>query len=177
MDNDQLITLLGKVALQDQRAFQQLYELTSAKLFGIAQTLLREPALAEDALQDTFVQVWHRAADYHSDRGGVMTWLATLVRYRAIDLSRRRRGNVLLPSNEADDPTTRPDQLAQALESSSQLGACMKRLSDLQRRCIGLAFFEGMTHEELSLRISSPLGTVKSHIRRGVKRLRECLLE
>ncbi|MCZ6887270.1 MAG: sigma-70 family RNA polymerase sigma factor [Gammaproteobacteria bacterium] len=175
-DESTLLDLLAKTALRDRAAFKRLYDSTAPRLFAVARNVLHEPTLAEDALQDAFVQVWHRATDYHAERGTVMTWLTTIVRYRAIDVSRRqRRDTSSFGDSETADPSTEPDLLAESLEHATELRDCLQRLSASQQHSITLAFFEGLTHEEVAQRVGTPMGTIKSRIRRGLSRLRECL--
>ena len=193
MANEQLRRLIRETARGDQRGFKALYEATSGQLFGIAMKMLRDRALAEDVLQDAYVQVWHRAGEYHADRGAVLTWLTTIVRYRAIDLMRRRgKGPALLPpldtqslnaddgdrlarfSGESDD-SQGPMAAAIVSEDSQRIRRCMGRLSDTQQRSVYLAFFRGLTHVELAQCLAEPLGTIKARLRRSLIKLRECL--
>ena len=180
---DTLLHLIGRTASRDQAAFRELFELTSPKLLGVAIQVLRERAAAEDALQDAFVQIWQRASEYQASRGSVMAWLATIVRYRAIDQVRKQKVTYALGQGESaeqievPDMSTQPDLIANALEDNAHLRECLQRLSESQRRSVLLAFFEGLTHEELAARVAEPIGTIKSRIRRGLLRLRECLAE
>lgn len=188
VDNARLARWLGAAARGDTGAFQKLYDATSAYLFAVAIKLLNDNALAEDVLQEAYVQVWHRAADYHRDRGAVRTWLATIVRYRAIDLIRKRntqRTNVVDPSAIAElEQTRQPDDeddaqplaTAMAVEDSRLLRGCLERLSDTQRHSVYLAFFHGLTHSELAQSLAEPLGTIKSRLRRSLTRLKKCLM-
>ncbi len=187
VDNARLARWLGAAARGDTEAFQKLYDATSAYLFAVAIKLLNDRALAEDVLQEAYVQVWHRAADYHRDRGAVRTWLATIVRYRAIDLIRKRntqRTAVVDPgavaeieeARQSDNDDAQPLVTAMAVEDSRQLKACLERLSDTQRRSVYLAFFHGLTHSELAQSLAEPLGTIKSRLRRSLTRLKNCLM-
>ena len=193
--NEQLKQLLGATARGDAKAFKSLYDQTSSRLHAVALAIMRDSDLAEDVLQDAFVQVWHRASEYHADRGSVFTWLTTIVRYRGIDLLRKRgRDGSSGNSNTVDlDPATidylqnhnaeddgdnaRPGPLASAItsEESSQLHDCIDRLSNNQQRSIALAFFRGFTHQELADCLAEPLGTIKSRLRRSLQRLKDCL--
>lgn len=194
-ENEQLQKLLGATARGDAMAFNRLYDATAPRLFAVAATLMHESALAEDVLQDAFVQIWHRAGDYHVDRGGVFTWLTTIVRYRAIDLLRKRgRGgspdskppidvepealDKLLSKNAlAEEGATERGPLARAItsEEKSMLRTCIDRLSNNQQQSVALAFFRGLTHQELSRCLAQPLGTIKSRLRRSLMRLKDCL--
>lgn len=190
--DETLIDLLQATARGDSKAFKRLYDETSPHLYAIALKMMREKALAEDVLQDAFVQIWHRARDYHTDRGAVLTWMTTIVRYRAIDLMRKRRtggGRERLTPIDPDDAEldfpeaadtadadgSSPLSSAIANEDSRRLERCMKRLSEEQKRSVALAFFHGLTHRELSECLAEPLGTIKSRLRRSLARLKECL--
>lgn len=194
-ENEQLQKLLAATSRGDAMAFNRLYDATSPRLFAVAVTMMHESALAEDVLQDAFVQVWHRAGDYHIDRGGVFTWLTTIVRYRAIDLLRKRARDgssgsrrsidvepdaldkLLIKNALADEGTAERGPLARAItsEEKSMLRACIDRLSNNQQQSVALAFFRGLTHQELSRCLAQPLGTIKSRLRRSLMRLKDCL--
>lgn len=165
----ELVTWLARTGQGDRAAFRDLYDRCAGLLLAVALRLLRDRSRAEDVLQDAFVQIWHRAADYHRGRGTAMGWMVSIVRYRAIDLLRREQRH---SGTEAGAPEAIdfPE-----LEDSHDLADCMERLSGSQQQSIALAFFEGLTHEELSRRLASPMGTIKSRIRRALTRLRECL--
>ena len=192
--SENLMQLLGATAQGDARAFKALYDETAPRLHAVAVTMMRDASLAEDVLQDAFVQVWHRAGDFHSERGGVLTWLTTIVRYRAIDMLRRRGHNAapgntppidvdpadidyLQRSDAPDDDSLHVGPLAGAIsiEENTQLDDCIDRLSDNLQRSVRLAFFRGFTHQELADCLSEPLGTIKSRLRRSLARLKECL--
>lgn len=176
-----LCTLLAKTALGDRNAFKQLYDETSPQLLGLLISMLKHRDVAEDVLQDTFLKVWHRAGDYHADRGQVTTWMSSIARYRALDILRAQ--GVRRKRDQQQDPTEPlTTELAFALpETDSEVGAgdrlqdCIHELSEDQRQSIGLAFYRGFTHEELSAQLEVPLGTVKAWIRRGLQQLRRCL--
>ncbi len=193
--NEQLKQLLGATAHGDARAFKSLYDQTSPRLHAVALTIMRDSDLAEDVLQDAFVQVWHRASEFHADRGSVLTWLTTIVRYRGIDLLRKRGRNGLRGNSNTidtdpatidylqdhssadDDDGARPGPLSNAItsEENSMLRDCIDRLSNNQQRSIALAFFRGFTHQELADCLAEPLGTIKSRLRRSLQRLKDCL--
>lgn len=170
--------LLQSTAAGDRQAFAQLYSETSAKLFGIAIRMLRRSDWAEEVVQDAYVKVWQRAGDYRPDRGSPLAWMATIVRNRALDVLRRKGetavDDVAGSEHWADDA---PDPLHQA-EASADLRAllhCLGELPEQQRDCIVMAFYQGYTHEELARRLDSPVGTIKSWVRRGLIRIRSCL--
>ncbi len=191
--DEKLTQLLRATAQGDAKAFKTLYDETSPRLHAVALTMMRDPELSEDVMQDAFVQIWHRASDYHADRGSVFTWLTTIVRYRAIDLLRKRRHDKssgemrtfdvdpadidYLDSTDAarNDEQSGPLANAIASEGNTLLRKCIDRLSNNQQRSVSLAFFRGFTHQELADCLAEPLGTIKSRLRRSLLRLKECL--
>mgnify|MGYP002066976308 FL=1 len=171
--------LLAACARQDRQAFQRLYELTSPRLLACLIRLLRNRALAEDALQDIFIQVWNRAAQFQRDRGSSWAWLIAMARYRAIDLQRRERRLVAGGPEDfeaiAADEEPHDSLMALGHRAAAALDNCLNALQERQRHCILLSYQNGMTHAEVADRIGEPLGSVKSWIRRGLTALRRCL--
>ncbi|MEP6634223.1 MAG: sigma-70 family RNA polymerase sigma factor [Luteimonas sp.] len=178
-DRDQLRHLLVATASGDRRAFDSLYQRTSAKLFGICLRILTERTEAEEALQDVYLAIWRKAGMYDGDRASPITWLAMIARNRAIDrlrASRMERASlpIDLASELADDGLS-VVALAEAESDNQRLRGCFQELSGEQRSVIHTAFFEGCTYEEIAERSATPLGTVKSWIRRGLLKLKACL--
>ena len=173
-----LAELLARTALGDRKAFAELYEATRAKLFAVSLRIVREGALAEEVLQDSFVNVWNHAADYAQARSAPTTWMTAIVRNRSLDIVRRAR-----EEPDVDDALTgalvdeaaAPDREALARADAHSVRDCLDELEAEQRQSIALAFFHGLSHSELALHLGRPLGTVKTHIRRGLMRLRDCL--
>jgi len=180
MSTDTHLKLLSAVALGDRQAFEKLYQATSGQLYAVSLQLLQQQQLAEDALQDAFVSIWHKAADYRQDRGTVLTWMVSIVRYRALDLIRskkvRKEQRWLDESGElmeADDPS--PHFNFMQSRDRAKIDDCLDELDQTQADAISLAFFRGYTHREVGRHMASPLGSVKSWIRRGLQGLRRCL--
>lgn len=172
----QLQQLLARCAAADAAALERLYELTSPALFGCLTRMLRRRSVAEEALQDVFVTIWQRAGQFRPERGRAMAWLVSIARYRAIDLLRRER---LAPALVAE-PAEAAAAVAEAPDETWHPGAtllerCLELLTQQQRHCLELAFVAGNSHEDIAGLIGSPLGTVKSWIRRGLRTLRTCL--
>ncbi len=171
--------LLGAVAAQDRSAFAPLYEASSAKLFGVALRILRNRQQAEEVLQEVYIRIWRRAADYRPEKGTPMTWMITIARNRALDRRRQQKPELRLDeaSGRAETADPEPGPLAQSIasEQGRALAACLEKLAAEQRGCITLAYQEGYTHGELATRFDTPLGTVKSWIHRGLRKLKECL--
>ncbi len=168
--------LLLRCADGDRAAFRQLYEMQSPRLYGLALRLMQQPALAADAVHDAFIQVWQRAERFDPARGAGEAWLTSLLRYRAIDIL-RRRSREQYGHERADEPDSSPDALARLGEQAEgeALRRCLAELEDGQRRVVMLAFMEGLSHSELAARLQAPLGTVKSWVRRALLGLRRCL--
>ena len=172
-ETTQLLRLCGQ---GDKAAFRRLYELQSPRLYGIALRLMQQSALASDAVHDAFVQVWQRSARFDPSRNTGDAWLASLVRYRAIDILRRRRREPY-GTEPAEKVDTSPDAFTQLADitDSAALHRCLAELEEGQRRAVLLAFMDGLSHVELAARLQAPLGTVKSWVRRALLGLRRCL--
>ena len=174
----QLQGLLGRCAAADGAALQRLYELVSPTLFACLTRMLRRRSVAEEALQDVFVTIWQRAGQYRAERGRPMAWLMSIARYRAIDLLRRERA---APALTADLPERAEvaQELAQEPETwlpgAALLEGCLRLLTRQQRHCLELAFVAGNSHADIAHLVGSPLGTVKSWIRRALQELKACL--
>jgi RNA polymerase sigma-70 factor (ECF subfamily) len=176
--DEQLQNLLDRCASSDAAALQHLYKLVSPVLFASLTRILRRRALAEEALQDVFVSIWQRAGQFRTTRGRPMAWMMSIARYRAIDLLRRERhAPTLMPDlPEQAEIGADPDAGTPAwLSGAALLERCVALLSSQQRHCLELAFVGGSSHEDIARVTGSPLGTVKSWIRRGLQSLRQCL--
>lgn len=183
-DSKQIAEWLAAVAAGDQRAFQKLYQATSAHLFALLLRILRTQESAEDALQDVYVKIWQKAQTYEKSRGAPLGWLMSIARYRALDLLRRRDPEACMPEDPdltaivlQDTDSAGPQANSETLESLGEVDRCMQALKPDQRRSLMLAYYEGLTHQEMAERLDLPLGTVKSLIRRGLISLRICLAE
>lgn len=178
VSQDDLMRLLLSVARQDRQAFQLLYGQIAARMFGLCLKLAGQRELAEEALQETFIQIWHHAGEYHSDRGTPLGWMMTIARYRTLDLMRSRKVRQTAGDEHLEQVE---DQRAGPLDHSlrnagtAQLTGCLEELSEVQRDSILLSYYRGLTHDELAEILSSPIGTVKSWIRRGLMALKRCL--
>ncbi|HEV2677753.1 MAG TPA: sigma-70 family RNA polymerase sigma factor [Aliidongia sp.] len=171
-----LETLLGRCADGDRAAFRQLYDRSAPQLYAVALRITRQRSLAADAVHDAFLQVWQRAGRFDPARGSAETWLISLARYRALDLV-RRHGREITGDEIPDRADDAPDALALLTEQreGTALHRCLERLEIDKRQLIMMAFIDGLTHAELADRLRTPLGTVKSWIRRGLQDLRGCL--
>jgi RNA polymerase sigma-70 factor (ECF subfamily) len=176
--SDILTPLMGRVAAGDRDALRQLYDATSAKLFGVCLRILSDREESEDVLQDVYVTIWRRADRFDASRASVMTWLSTIARNRAID-RRRARGPMAYaePVDELEIPdgADSAETLLSAADDRNKLHGCLSELDERTEKVIRTAFFEGVTYEALARRMDAPLGTVKSWIRRGLAKLKGCL--
>ncbi len=171
--------LLVDVADGSRNAFESLYRATSPKLLSVCLRVLSDRAEAEDVLQEVFTTIWHKAHQFDPARASPIAWLAMIARNKAIDRLRAHPARGTLTAIEfADDiPDASPSPLQSAVSADERerLEACMAQLEPKRQALIRAAFFEGSTYEELANRSDSPLGSVKSWIRRGLLQLRGCL--
>jgi RNA polymerase sigma-70 factor (ECF subfamily) len=172
--------LIEASAAGSRAAFSALYDAAAPQLFGLALRILKRRDWAEDVLQEALISAWRNAGEYRRALGSGKAWLTVILRNRALDrLRRESAARRLEPSGEAlpeiEDPSPSALDLTISGEAGRRLMACLEQLEEVQKRAILLAYFDGLTHEELAARIASPLGTVKSWIRRGLQRLKGCL--
>jgi RNA polymerase sigma-70 factor, ECF subfamily len=178
--DQQLGLLLDRCAAADSQALARLYALVSPMLFACITRILRRRALAEEALQDVFISIWQQAGQYSAARGRPMAWMMSIARYRAIDLLRRERFAPTLVAEPQEYRTSdaEPDSdggSAAPLASAEAMQRCLALLSEQQAHCLTLAYVNGNSHEDIARLMQSPLGTVKSWIRRALRSLRQCL--
>lgn len=169
---------MPRIAAGDRGALRQLYEASSAKLFGVCLRILSDRDESEDVLQEVYLTIWRRADRFEAGRASVMTWVSTIARNRAIDRLRARGPMAYAEPVEAleiDDGSVGADDLVMAGQDARALSDCLEELDDRTRAVIRTAFFEGVTYEALASRMDAPLGTVKSWIRRGLAKLKGCL--
>ncbi len=175
--------LLRRMAAGDKAAFAELYDRFSRPLYATALRIVNDPAEAQDITHDAFLALWEKAAVFASERGTAFAWAVTLVRNRAIDRVRtRRRRAELLAASPPADLGYHEDTAGAAADDSATLGdearvvrAAVATLPPEQRRALELAFFGGLTQQQIAERLSEPLGTVKARVRRGLLKLRDSL--
>jgi RNA polymerase sigma-70 factor (ECF subfamily) len=173
--------VLVRIANGELQALDELYERYKTMAYSIAYRITNDAALAEDVVQEAFLGAWRNAGRYIQGRGSVKTWLLSIVHHRAIDAVRRRRPTTPLPEREDVPPAalTLPDvwsEVAADLDADAVREA-LAVLSDAQREAIELAYFGGLTQQEIATRTNTPLGTVKSRMRLGLLAMRRALLE
>lgn len=169
---------MPRIAGGDRAALRQLYQATSAKLFGVCLRILSDRDESEDVLQEVYLTIWRRADRFESGRASVMTWVSTIARNRAIDRLRARGPMAYaepVEEMEIADDAPRAEELIAAAQDSQALANCLGELDDRTEKVIRTAFYEGVTYEALAHRLDAPLGTVKSWIRRGLLKLKGCL--
>lgn len=179
-DPAQLRTWLVATGQHDAAAFRALYQAAAPKLFAFALRILRRRELAEEALQEGFVSIWHSASTYQAGLSAPLTWMATIVRNKAFDILRRSDDTLELDGNMdalLPDHGVTPADASEMSSDARALANCMSHLEGLHRQAIGLAFFHDLSHSEVAQRLALPVGTVKTWIRRGLERLKSCLAQ
>lgn len=179
--DDHRVVLLQRCASGDSAALRTLYDLVAPQLFSVLLRILHRRDLAEEALQEVFMSVWRNASSYRPSRGSPMAWLTSIARYRALDVRRSIRGEqfsgdlmAVVEETVAAEDTDLLEKAGLSVDAQ-RLEDCMKRLTPQQDEAIRLAFIGGYTHEEVATRTGSPIGTIKSWVRRGLQALKSCL--
>jgi RNA polymerase sigma-70 factor (ECF subfamily) len=174
----ELADLLRRVAARDSVAFAMLYKQTRGKLYGVVARILTRGDLSGEVLQEVFVRIWEKAADYDVDKGSPIAWMATIARNRALDEVRRVRPVSLEDMPEGFEPAAEEVDPLGARDRSERLSAlmnCLQALDEEKREAIMLAYYRGFSREALSQRMQKPVPTIKTWLRRGLAQLRDCL--
>ena len=170
--------LVGKVARGDSGAFESLYDAMGASVFGVARRVVRDPNRAEDVAQEVFLEVWRKAPSFDDARGSAKTWIMTIAHRRAVDAVRRNEsqkkydGARRSPTRSAT--TSRPTRVIKD-EEHGAVRDCLETLTELQLESVRLAYFNGYTYAEVATLLDKPLPTIKTRMRDGLIRLRDCL--
>jgi RNA polymerase sigma-70 factor (ECF subfamily) len=182
-DQAELQALLSRVADRDEHALGLFYDLSLSRIYGLILRVVRNPADAEEVVGDVYLQVWEKACDFRSERGCVLAWLKTLAWSRAVD--RQRRGRKYAMEVELHPEGTEPaytecegqnaEAALMAWSSADAVAKAFHVLSDVQKQILTLAFHQDMSHQDIAQQTGLPLGTVKSHARRGLAALRTAL--
>jgi RNA polymerase sigma-70 factor (ECF subfamily) len=175
--------LVRAMAAGDRGALSGVYEQTVAQVYAISRRMLRCKEDAEEVVCDVYTNAWQRAATYDSSRGTVMAWLAVMARNRAVDRLRQRRESLSLDDHRHGTLAAAlmgealgPDQLLAQFQSGTAVHRALLSLTPQRRQLLGLAFFQGLSHQEIVLATGMPLGTVKSHLRRALAALQSELI-
>ncbi|MBF8170294.1 MULTISPECIES: sigma-70 family RNA polymerase sigma factor [Streptomyces] len=171
--------LMREVALGDQDSFAAVYDAVAGSVLGVARGVLRDQAQSEEVAQEVLVEVWRTAPRYRPDRGTVVNWILTLAHRRAVDrvrsveaaAARDHKAALLDRTPEYDEVT---EQVETRLERE-QVRRCLRTLTDIQRQSVTLAYYRGLTYRQVAESLALPLGTVKTRLRDGLIRLRDCL--
>lgn len=173
-----LVTALQRVAAGDRDALHDVYRRTSGKLYGVCLRIFPDTDEAEDALQDAFINVWQKAGSFDPARASPITWLVALTRNKAIDRLRARGKRIMTPIDAADEVADdRPDAETCLIDAQAdaRILSCIEILPKGDAVLIRTAFFDGSTYSDIAERAGTPLGTIKSRVRRALLKLRECL--
>jgi len=162
----------------DRNALRAIYDSEASRMLGVALRLLRRRALAEEAVHDTFMQVWQRASSFDPSRGDARSWLYAILRNRALNILRGESRTDLVDDFEPMGLISEEEDAEAVMLRLSDTGSlrrCLERLEPTRRRAVTLAYIHGLSHGELAGRLGVPLGTIKSWIRRSLVSLRECM--
>ena len=174
-----LDALVQLVARGDSQAFEAVYDQVASSVFGLIRRILRDPAQSEEVAQEVLVEVWRTATRFDPDRGSAYTWIHTMAHRRAIDRVRSAQAGRDREERVAQrDHTPAYDEVADQVEArleQEQVRRCLGDLTDLQRESVTLAYYGGYTYREVADLLGVPLGTVKTRLRDGLIRLRDCL--
>ena len=167
------------VARGDGTAFEDLYDMVADTVYGVVRRVLRDPAQSEEVTQEVLVEVWRTATRYDSSRGSAQTWILTMAHRRAVDRVRSAQASAVREEKAATRDQEPPyDVVAEQVETrleQEQVRRCLGDLTGLQRESLGLAYYGGYTYREVAELLDVPLGTVKTRLRDGLIRLRDCL--
>jgi len=169
--------LLANVARGDELAYEAVYDLTSAWVLGVARKVLRDPAMAEEVMQEVMLEIWRRASRFDPVLGSGTAWVMMLAHRRAVDRVRSERSHADREMRAAT-AVIEYDEVTEAVEASlerERVQRCLASLTQLQRECVSLAYYGGYTYSEVAALLDVPAGTVKTRMRDGLIRLRDCL--
>ncbi|HEX6934695.1 MAG TPA: ECF RNA polymerase sigma factor SigK [Streptosporangiaceae bacterium] len=172
-----MVALLGRTAQGDHHAFEEVYDLLGATVYGTIRRVIRDPCLSEEVTQEVFIEIWRTAARFDPRRGSPLSWVATIAHRRAVDRVRAEERSAARARRAASHPVAY-DVVAESAEHNldrERVRHCLKRLTDLQREAVTLAYYGGYTYREVATLLGVPPGTVNTRMRDGLIRLRDCL--
>ncbi|SFT94965.1 RNA polymerase sigma-70 factor, ECF subfamily [Actinopolyspora lacussalsi subsp. righensis] len=171
--------LLAEVAKGDEQAFERLYDLIAGSVFGLVQRVVRDTAQSEEVAQEVLVEVWRSATHYSAGKGSVLTWVLTLAHRRAVDRVRSAQAATDRESRAGSREQGRPfDEVSETVASrweQQQVRKCLSTLTEIQRESVMLTYYRGYTYREAAGLLSTPASTLKTRLRDGLIRLRDCL--
>ncbi|MEU5279460.1 sigma-70 family RNA polymerase sigma factor [Streptomyces asoensis] len=171
--------LMGQVALGDEDAFARVYDAVAGPVLGVVQAVVRDRAQSEEVAQEVLVEVWRTAPRYRPERGTAINWVLTLAHRRAVDRVRSVEAAVVRDHKAALlERTPEFDEVTEQVEARlerEQVRRCLRTLTEIQRQAVTLAYYRGLTYPQVAGALSLPLGTVKTRLRDGLIRLRDCL--
>ncbi|MFJ6793768.1 ECF RNA polymerase sigma factor SigK [Streptomyces sp. NPDC091268] len=174
-----LTDVMHKVAQGDKQAFSALYDALAPMVFGIIVKVVRDRAQSEEVAQEVMINLWRQAARYRPEAGSVTTWAATIAHRRAVDRVRSAQAATDREhAQAAREHTTAFDEVAEQVETrleSEQVRRCLRGLTELQRQAVTLAYYGGLTYREVAEALRAPLPTIKTRMRDGLIRLRDCM--
>lgn len=185
-DKDQeLVDLIARCALKDDKALKLLYERVAGYLNAVAFRILKSDDLANETLQEAFIQIWENAASYRPHKAKALTWMTSILRYRALDRldkEKRHLHKLQIPSDDEDtihtiaaDDELAPESTAARSQTESQIIQCLETLTEKAKQSVILAYIEGYSRDEIASKLDTNTNTVKSWLRRGSERLKKCL--
>ena len=169
--------ILGRVAVGDPGAFERLYDVMASAVYGVARRVVRDPNRAEDVVQDVFLEVWRKAPSFDNARGSGKTWIMTIAHRRAVDAVRRNESHKRYDASAVPEDVSH-DEPVEALihhEEHDAVRTCLETLTEIQLESVRLAYFNGYTYSEVATLLEKPLPTIKTRMRDGLIRLRDCL--
>jgi RNA polymerase sigma-70 factor (ECF subfamily) len=171
--------LLSRVARGDERAFAELYDLLSPRVYGLIRRVLRDPAQSEEVAQEVMVEVWRNAGRFDGTRGSATAWVFTIAHRRAVDRVRAEQASSdrahRVAASSVDTPYDDVVETATARIEQQQVRRCLEGLTDLQREAITLAYYNGNSYREVADLLGAALPTIKTRMRDGLIRMRDCL--
>ncbi len=178
-ERESLEDLLVSTVAGDKQAFARLYQLTAGRILAVVLRLVGNHAVAEEILQEAYLTIWRKANQYRPERGTPLTWMMTIARNKAIDRLRADGRATQLVENFDDNTAAQFSQIAESSSLPAHLSGtirqCVEALQENYRKVLLLAYYYGLSHDELASTLNSPLGTVKSWVRRGLLQLKECV--